>query len=707
MSPCRGPARAERAWLAALASCAPFALAAPAGAAPVEGPPDPTLEEPDEAARPDLREPVDELMAYALEGALPEGFSEPEAFLALLSNESGRHIRAREQAEAILAKNPDSVAGHVVLGLALHRGEGNLGLARYQYRKALRLFQEQHGVPTEDTPWSWQLIAYNGLADVNGDMGRDEEKLEVLEERDRYYGYQPVHRAWSLMRLGRYEEAVDAAERTLLRAEEPAVLGDARTSLCGIAGELLERAQARERCLEAVELAARSGMSNPVYFSNAAEAALGVLAFDAAERLYLDATRVPTYGTPANPWMELTRMYVAQGRSGEARDAMRRMFAWRASQPAIIDAQTRSAIDLTSAGFLLAAGRPRQAARIAARGVDRPDRQGSISFSPGARAAGAALMDRVANLTAAEQRWEEVSWLPWNEAWRARVAALEHSLRAWWSGRRARGLLADERTLLHSVIPYASGSVVIPEWLQPELVEVVGAGPVAAVLEQAPLVEPVLGDEGYLFALQAEVAHQRGRPEEAVLLAQRALAVLPRAEVLLRARVAARGGQDAMATGQRSVALDLFDRALQGDPGVMRRLGIALPCVFDVETGGMADRAGELLAGSPRLREAGFGFRVRTSSEGDVVESCLVGPSGSLHACARVAPEPGETEEAQVRRLAAEFHTAVLAPRVDLTQADLDSLDGSTTVVGIRGTERARELLAEWGVGESEAQDEP
>ncbi len=679
---------------ATLALGAACALGGPAAAVEVEGPPDPTPEAPAGAAR----APLGAEVAQARGGGRPDGFTDPEAFLALLSNESGRHIRAREQAEAILEKDPESVPGHVVLGLALYRGEGNLGLARYQFRKALRLFDQQYGEPAEGTPYSWHVIAYNGLADVNGHMGRDDEKLEVLEERDRYYGYQPAHRAWSLMRLGRYEEAVDAAEATLLRTEQPELLGDARTSLCGIAGELLERSLARERCQEAVDLAERTGMGNPVYYSNAAEAALGVLEFDAAERLYLEATRLPTYGTPANPWMELTRMYVAQGRSGEARDAMREMFVWRAAQPAMIDAQTRSAIDLTSAGFLLAAGHPGPAARIAARGVDRPDRQGAISYSPGARAAGAALMDRVANLTAAEQLWEEVSWRPWTERWGARLAALDHSLRAWWSGRRARGLLADERTLLHSVVPYASGSVVVPEWLQPELVAVVGAGPIARVLREAERVERVPGDDGYLLALRAEVAHQRGRPDEAVLLAQRALEALPRAEVLLRARVAARGGEDALATGQRGLALDLLDRALQGDPGVVRRLGIALPCVFEIEGDRLAHQAGELLARSPRLRDAGFGFRVRTGSSGEAVESCLVGPSGSLHACARVEPEVGESEETQARRLAAEFHVAALAPRVDLTQADLDSLDGSTTVVGIRGTDRARELLADWGV---------
>ncbi len=644
---------------------------------------------------------IDATIEAALEGVLPEGFSEPDAYLALMANDAGRHLLAREQAENILARDPDSLGAHVALGVALYRGEGNLGLARYHFRRALDLFEKRYGpAPDEDTPWMWQVIAFNGLANANGHMGRDAETLEVLDERDRYYGYRPGDRVWPLMRLGRYEEAREAALIALEMVDQPQQQAQARIGLCGVAGELLERPLAHGLCVSALEHASEDPGNETVLLSNAAEGALGVLRFDAAERYYLEATGVPTYGTPANPWMELTRMYVAQGRVGEARDAMRGMFAWRAAQPAIVDAQTRSAIDLTSSVFLLAVGRSGEAARVAARGVDRPDRQGAISFLEPARNAGTAMLDRIANRTAAEEQWERASWLPWREAWRARRAALLHALRGWWSGRRARGLLADERVLLHTAAPYGAGSVILPEWLQPDLVEVVGAGPIAAVLREARArADLVPGDEGYLLALEAEVAHQLGRPEQAVDAARRALEQLPKAEVLLRARVAARGAQDALDGGDPSLGLDWLDRALQADPGVVRRLGIAIPCTLDLAPGGVARRAGELLAGSPRLDDAGFGFRLRTRELGSAAEACLIGPTGSLHACAQVAPEPGETEDAQARRLAAELHTAALAPRVDLTQADLDSLDGATTTVGIRGSDRVREVLADWGLG--------
>ena len=52
------------------------------------------------------------------------------------------------------------------------------------------------------------------------------------------------------------------------------------------------------------------------------------------------------------------------------------------------------------------------------------------------------------------------------------------------------------------------------------------------------------------------------------------------------------------------------------------------------------------------------------------------------------------------RCLAGEFHDVAFAPRLDLTQADLRSLDGSPTAAGGRSSERLRSVLSDL-VGES------
>jgi len=51
------------------------------------------------------------------------------------------------------------------------------------------------------------------------------------------------------------------------------------------------------------------------------------------------------------------------------------MFRWRHRQPAYMDEQNRAETDMTSAVFLLVAGRLGQAAELTERILARPDRQ--------------------------------------------------------------------------------------------------------------------------------------------------------------------------------------------------------------------------------------------------------------------------------------------------------------------------------------------
>jgi hypothetical protein len=58
----------------------------------------------------------------------------------------------------------------------------------------------------------------------------------------------------------------------------------------------------------------------------------------------------------------------------------------------------------------------------------------------------------------------------------------------------------------------------------------------------------------------------------------------------------------------------------------------------------------------------------------------LLDGSRAVLGCAEVSAEAGEEEDAWVERLVAEAHRALFAPRVDLSQADATSLDGSNRV---------------------------
>ena len=71
-----------------------------------------------------------------------------------------------------------------------------------------------------------------------------------------------------------------------------------------------------------------------------------------------------------------------------------------------------------------------------------------------------------------------------------------------------------------------------------------------------------------------------------------------------------------------------------------------------------------------------------------------------------MTPRAGDDATEMGRRLARELHRVAFAPRMDLTQADLRSLDGSPVVAGEASDERVRLVLSELVGGGDEEQPE-
>lgn len=642
-------------------------------------------------------DPFTALLAPGPDESIPENASaEDVAFAALEAAREEKFVRARELVETVLRDEPTAWAPRIVLGMVLHRGEGNLPRALYHLERARRDFEEEWGeIPASDAPWFWHAMNLAELAFVNGSMGRHEEKVRLLRERDSLYDPPwPADRGWPLMRLRRYDEARQAVAEALQLEDQPEQIAAARTALCAIEAEQHRRAEAYVACVAAAEAEREWPEGGPTPFTNAAEASLGMLRPDEAERWILEGTERFAYGTVSNPWLDLTELYLATGRTSEALDALRRMFRWRHRQPAYMDEQNRAETQMTSAVFLLVAGRLEQAARATARIVDRPDRTGFTSSESGQMEAAAALIDRAAHRAAAEVAAERASWSPWREAPRWSLLAAHRRLRTWTSGRRAAALVADRRRLVSTVRPYLAGSVEIPEWLAPELVGAAGPGVVAAALADAREVETLPDAEGYFLAWESEIEFHRGRWRRCLEVAERALEQLPGSEVLLRARVAVRGARAAEERGEAARSLALLDLALQLDRSTVRRLGESLPVAIEASPGIVPETVADLLSDSPRFRDVGTGFRVQVTGDGSNAEACLLDPAGSRVACARTRlSRAGEDDDDLARRLAEEFHDAAFSPRIDLTQADLQSLDGSPTAGGGRAAERFQRVL--------------
>ncbi|MBM4320079.1 MAG: hypothetical protein FJ125_08975, partial [Deltaproteobacteria bacterium] len=182
------------------------------------------------------------------EPPMPGTIQEREAYRLLGSD---KPIKARELAEQILVRHPDSYAGHHVLGRVLHEQEANLPRALFFLRRAVKLFEEQcaqRGQRCGEEAWRWRARTLLSLAFLCSDMDRREEELQWLDLYDE--SYKPKRwalRAWALMKLDRFAEARQTAWEGIA-APDPDEQDSSWTALCAIASEEQRFAEAYILC---------------------------------------------------------------------------------------------------------------------------------------------------------------------------------------------------------------------------------------------------------------------------------------------------------------------------------------------------------------------------------------------------------------------------------------------------------------------------
>ena len=595
--------------------------------------------------------------------------------------EARRHIKAREQAEAILKERPRSFVAHLVLGFVHHYGEADFPRALYHLKLAEQLFERRFGHRGgADTSWRWHAQLLRELAWAHGDLEHHAKKLEYIAKYNSLYEPDMIaERAWPLMKLGRFEEARLSA-RLGLATDIQSQRSTAYNALCAIEFEAGNDGSSYEACKRAVD-ASQDGLgpASAVDLTNLAEAARSLFRLDEAERASREATeaRLAYYG---NPWMELAELYTREGRFGEALGALREVPRYRARRPPYARNADRNESRRALAAFLLLAGRADAAARITSKALVAPDRRAHNSRDPAQDRVIVALLGRLARRMQASLRLEAASIEPVYKRPLAWLTAAWLRFEGWRSGALAARLLSDNARLVGTFQIGSAKSAVAPPWLVGEIIRIVGPGVASEALRLARKQDKRPPANAYYDAFLAEAALEMGEHERALDLASKALDGLPRAEKLLRARTQALAAHSAWERGLSERARGYYDGACQSDPGVFRRLELALPARFVVRGGGLAERAAELLARSPRLRSEDNGLAVHVQGDGSGGQVCLAASHGAVLGCARVRADGKSDADALARSLVERFHAEVFAPRVDLAQTDIHSLDGSTAV---------------------------
>ncbi|MFK7990193.1 MAG: hypothetical protein AB8I08_29505 [Sandaracinaceae bacterium] len=596
---------------------------------------------------------------------------------------AGRHIKARELAEGVIRQNPESYVGHFVLGVVHHYGEANHARALYHQNRAYRLFVDEFSdEPSTDQPWRWHFRILRELAGTHGDLEHYDEQLRYMARFSELYDPDFIaERAWPFMKQRRFDDAREAV--ALGRASGlPRQESIALNALCAIEFEAGNDELAYRRCQEAMEYSETTGTPTAVDYTNFAEAARSVFRLDEAERVDLEATEagVSWYG---NPWLELGELYLREGRFAESLNALKQVSPYRNRRPPHVRDADLNESRRALASFFLVVGRADDAVNIAEKALRAPDRRAHNSRDPAQDRALVALLHRAALRLRAERTIEAAveggvfAWIG------ARFSAMYDRHLAWLSGRVASRNLADEERLVGTFMIGSHRSAVMPPWLVVELTDVLGAGVVQEAVTRARAEDNRLGSDAYYDAFEAEAAMVSGDSERAATLAERALGRLDPSEALLRGRLYALLAESARRQGEASRATEAYGDAFQMDPGVFRRLGWQVPARFEHSGSELAEDVADAIAGGPRFDEEDWGLRVRVSGDASRLEACLLDSGDNQLGCATVSESDeveGDDPPELAQRAVQAFHEAAFAPRIDLSQADANGLDGSNRV---------------------------
>ena len=590
----------------------------------------------------------------------------------------GRFVRIREIAEQSLRENKNSIMGNYLMGVAMHRGEANLPLARYYLGRARTLVERAESTGFDSNRSELHSNVLFELLLVAGLTEKHDEQLKIVAEFNELFRIDMGERTgWALMKLGRYEEARRLMRR-YVESKDPDVRRGALNTLGSIEMTLgnYEEAFGWFTILKS-ELTERDRVNIATLVRNRAEVATVLLRFPEAEADTLYATRHFHPSSNSNPWMSLAILYVGQGRLAEALGALRNMHSWDQRSDPTLEQQRWNDGQQATAIILMAAGYNTEALNILRKIRNKPDRRGVTSGNAEQAEIGLLYLYREALLLQREQIREEMSWntLPeWGLALWERLK-LEREL--WEANSRLNALLIPQSRLSWILRPYAPDSPIV-EWMRTGLHLPVGDGLVAVELRTllARSGKNADREKPYLQAALGETLISQGAYAPGLAALTAARGALPQEEVLLRTRLEVLFGYANERLGQSEASVTAYRNALERNPGLFRSLDLTLPVTLSPDSSEAAKQTVTFLEKSPRFHR-GRGFTLAVFTAGNRLDARLSGRDGTVFMQASVVRLPDARLTA--RMLAKEIHRRAFAAKVDLSQADINSLDGSTT----------------------------
>ena len=596
------------------------------------------------------------------------------------------NIKARELAEKWVRNEPDSPAAQFALAEILATIEGNLPRALFHLIRAENLTDfKSIDAAFNSGQMQWHYLTLSQLSYVYQLMGDQLKSLEYLDKISSIYQLDvESSRGWPLIKLKQYEAARESAQRVLENSNNPIERARAWNTLCVVELASLAPVKSTFACDQTIDeegdISDQANDYDTVYLTNASEVALSLLQLQKAEN-YLDrATRVLNPDSVADPWIYKLFLTLSQGRFDEARDALGRMLIWREQQKPLVNVMNRAEHFLVSANFLMLAGYPEDAVNLSQAALNEPDRNGSYSADDAQKDAFAALVNMVANRIEYQIQLETLPGKNFFESIKHRLRMEVLSFNAWQAERQAASLFADSEVLQNRLRPYAPLDVHIPEWLESEIVNIMGTGVISAALEESKANGAFQLNEGYYHAYSTEITALNKNPILTISSANQALTLLPQEEVLLRARVSARLGQANWALNNHEEALNNYEDAYRKDPTIIRRIETSIPVVFSNDGTDFSQIAEGYLKKSPRFFENANGFlmEIKTTPELSV---CLRSRALEILSCYHADAAEDQNSEWNARRMTNLFHQDTFGLGYQISKAQRSILLGSSVIL--------------------------
>ncbi|PIE20051.1 MAG: hypothetical protein CSA66_01615 [Proteobacteria bacterium] len=626
------------------------------------------------------RRPLTALVALAVAAATAGPASAaglpgtPAEQQALQSAEAGKLIRAREQADAILAQDPKSIVATFVLGVVFHTEEANHPRALVLVRRAKALLVDRYGPrPSDPQARIWHKRILIRESWILGEMDHNAEQIDALDDYDALYSPKRLgRRIWPLMKLGRVDEARAVGEE-LTKSDDVEARVSAYNGLMALEDELLDRRASYARGKAGI---AHTHGRSCILFHNSSQAALSVFRFDESERFARKAIKAERRDCPNSSYEHLANLYLLQGEFQKAISAFEKLIRWP------IERRYRPLFHMNNRSILVevlfALGKFGRGLELAEQVYNGPDRTGmtSVSSDDVRFGHGVALWQllqmrieglrdeaSIRGLVAAAQRELQVRSL---------------RLRQWEIARTLLRLSIHDDLLVTNLRPYLRG---VKPWYAGTLVQVMGTGLARVAVDEARRLDSDIEDEakGYYQAMYGEIAFRDGDWAQAEAHGRAALEALPTQMRLLAWRTQTWLAASLREQGRAAEAMPLLREVLRMYPSAVRHLDVKVPVRVRDDGAPVSRLVAEALAESRRLEIDEGGFIADVTLHDAELQICLSAPDGFRFNCSLTAIDGGGEHDAE--RAVDDFHDTVLSPRIALTTSDINSLDGSTVRV--------------------------